>query len=419
MFRNDILSKKFETIAFITPQMAIGGAETYIIRKSRWLINNGYKVIVVSSGGDYVSLLHTSVKHFEIKGLATSSFHISNYDVSKIVKELSEILISEKVEVIESHNSFAAVYTAMSYPITKIPFIVNILIDTAFRRNLLLFVLSKKIQQFELLYAISYQAARILNKTFLSKLNFKVLNIPIDTPKILKYSEKSRRFILSVSRFSTGKKYVIHLIEDFIKQCLEGYIPEDVDLLIIGDGPLFKEIESVKNNGNENFSKERIFLLGFVKSERLDYYYQNCTLYVGMGTTLLTAASFKKPCLIAGFQEKTERYSWGFWGERKIHNEYLAGDTSLLKDRKDFSEALKFFFEEGFEYNILSEKAYEMYKNYFSLDEIMNSWLMAYESAFQLRNKKSYSDKMIKLSKSLYSMNSFLFFIYQKKNSKL
>lgn len=37
-------------IAFVTPQMIIGGAETYIITKSRWLISHGHTVTVVSGG---------------------------------------------------------------------------------------------------------------------------------------------------------------------------------------------------------------------------------------------------------------------------------------------------------------------------------------------------------------------------------
>ena len=36
-------------IAIVTPQMIVGGAETYIIIKSRWLIAHGHQVTVVSA----------------------------------------------------------------------------------------------------------------------------------------------------------------------------------------------------------------------------------------------------------------------------------------------------------------------------------------------------------------------------------
>ena len=57
-------------IAFITPRMIVGGAETYIIRKAKWLTENGNEIVVISEGGCLVESLPKGVKHIQIKNIA-------------------------------------------------------------------------------------------------------------------------------------------------------------------------------------------------------------------------------------------------------------------------------------------------------------------------------------------------------------
>ena len=59
-------------IAFVTPMMVIGGAETYVINKCDWLIDRGFEVIVISEGGENVKNLPDGAEHIILKGISLS-----------------------------------------------------------------------------------------------------------------------------------------------------------------------------------------------------------------------------------------------------------------------------------------------------------------------------------------------------------
>ena len=113
-------------IAFVTPQMIIGGAETYIITKSRWLISHGHTVTVVSGGGENVVNLPEGAEHVEFTTeVSPASFTRRGY--KEYLHELSEILTSRNIEVIEVHNTTPIIHIAASYDEHRIPFLVNVL----------------------------------------------------------------------------------------------------------------------------------------------------------------------------------------------------------------------------------------------------------------------------------------------------
>lgn len=400
-------------IAFITPRMSIGGAETYIIRKSNWLIGNGYEVIIISEGGESVKVLDNSIKHFVIKGIEFPPYILKKKELSSIIKSVTNILIEEKVDIIEAHNNYPAIYAVLSLKKVFIPLIINILIDTAFIKNPLLYILCKNLQKYDSVYAISKQTSVNLNKTFFKNIKFKILNIPLNPPK-KNLPQLTEKYILSVSRMSSEKMYVKELINSYVHLLKKNVIPADIKLLIIGDGPLFKEVEKMAKEGNKYLSKEKIILLGYVTGIELDVYFYNCTLYVGMGTTLLTAASYKKPCLLPGFEKKTMKYTWGFWGEEESHKDYIVGDRSLYKKKDTYENSLSFFFNNQNIQKELGNKAYELYSKYFSLEKIMIEWDITYNRCYLYKKEKKYKKFINRCVFQIDYINRILSFYYQK-----
>ena len=67
-------------IAIVTERMIVGGTETYIIRKSRWLLNHGHQVVVISEGGELAGALPDGVKHVTVDFTGRPPYHFGkNY----------------------------------------------------------------------------------------------------------------------------------------------------------------------------------------------------------------------------------------------------------------------------------------------------------------------------------------------------
>lgn len=399
-------------IAFVTPQMITGGAETYIIRKCEWLNKKGHTCIIISEGGVMTEFIPPFIRHYCINNISFPPFKLTKHKRDIVVNGLSEILLKNNIEIIECHNSFAAIYTALSFDITNIPYIINILSDNALYKNPLLFYLCKKGEKFDLNYVVSTQASRNLNRYFHSNIKFKVLNIPIDSPNYIK-SVDSDKYILSVCRMSEEKMYVKHLIEGFTDWKIAKQMPTEIKLFIVGEGKLFNEVKNIADKCNIKIGNNDIHILGTVIGNELDVLFQNCTLYVGMGTTLLIAASYRKSCLLPGFEIKTQPYTWGFWGEKENHYEYLVGDDSLVEYKSSYSNSLAEYFSDPILQKKLGELSYNTFYNHFSTEKIMKEWIGVYESALRKKDNKSRNYKLIKISNDLNILNYMLRFLYK------
>lgn len=93
--------------------------------------------------------------------------------------------------------------------------------------------------------------------------------------------------ILTIARADFPfKGYIKGLIDSFVKLC-EKY--SNIRLTIISYGSDIQKLQSwLEQVGEKN--RKRIVLIGETPYEMLERYYENCDLYVGMGTTILDAA---------------------------------------------------------------------------------------------------------------------------------
>jgi glycosyltransferase involved in cell wall biosynthesis len=364
-------------IAFLTPKMIIGGAESYIIAKSEWLINNGFEVMVISQGGENVINLPKGVSHVLFDNIHKSPLSFDKEKYTIFIQKLSSLLVKNGVDVVEAHNTFPAVHMALSFNVTGIPFFVNILNELAYDRNPLLAILTRKLNSFGLYYTLTSEMNTYIEKATYSKLKPKLLPIPVKG--ILANEDKTPfPYILSVCRLSEDKRYVKYLIEDFYELYINNSNAKNYKLIIVGEGTLYEETKTLANHLNNKIQRPVIELKGTVIGDDLSSLYNNCAAFVGMGTTLLLAASCGKPSITCGFSNDSESFAWGYWGENILDKNIIAGGPNSDRKQTSFKEAIQVLIESK-ERSLSSGKAAkEMFDANYNFDIIMNNWQSEY-----------------------------------------
>ena len=107
------------------------------------------------------------------------------------------------------------------------------------------------------------------------------------------------------------KMYVKHLIIDFGKLKKKRLIDDDIKLVIVGDGDLYNEVLELAVRINKDLPNESIVLKGTVIGVDLDNLYRSCMGYIVIGTTILIAASFAKPVILASGYKKFQSFAFG------------------------------------------------------------------------------------------------------------
>jgi|GEM_PF-6798547 len=371
------MNKEKIKIAFVTPLMIIGGAETYVINKCEWLIANGFDVLVISDGGENVANLPHGTVHVKLEGISLPPLVFTNSKYNKFKQNLKTILLDNGVDVIEAHNSYPIVHVASVYKDTKIPFFINILSELAYHRNPLLKIITKKLNGFDLFYLLTPKMNQYIEEVTKFKLNPNIIQIPVKSISI-NDTNPNGKYILSVSRLSEDKDYVRYLIEDFAQLYESNDKFRDYKLIIVGDGNLYNDLNELAAIVNKRIGKEIIQLKGTLVGKDLETLYQNCSMFVGMGTTLLLAASCAKPSVIAGFTPETNKFAWGFWGENDLDANIIAISSPENRSAMSFLSAIETIIESDTRSSIAGNAAFKMFKKNYDYHSIMTLWKKEY-----------------------------------------
>lgn len=363
-------------IAFVTPKMIIGGAETYILTKSRWLVNHGHSVVVISEGGENVKNLPDGVRHIEFKTeVSPASFTFSGYD--RYIDRFSTLLQNEKIDIIEAHNSSPVVHTAMSYLKTGIPYLINILNERSYACNPLLNKITRNIAPYGLFYTLTSQMASYISSCIGKDVNATVLPIPMKGID-LSGEKKEGDYILSVCRMAADKMYVKHLIEDFSSLMYSEHLPSRYKLLLVGKGELYEEVKQTAKKANRMIGWNAVEMLGTVTGRELEKLYRGAALYVGTGTSLLLGASCSKACIIPGFTKRTMPYAWGIWGEREEDKNVLSVSELQHYMKTNYTDLLRDLANNPERRIQAGIKAKEIFDRHYDSDKIMNQWEKEY-----------------------------------------
>ena len=397
-------------IAFVTPQFIVGGAETYIIRKSQWLIEHGHNVLVISTGGCFVEMLPNRVRHICLEDLSVAPYTLSPSRLKYLLGTLSSILLDEKIDVIEAHNTYPVFYVFMSYRKHKIPFILNVLNELSYDSNWELQRITRILDKLKCYYTLTGKMNDYIEMKCGCSLHPNIFPIPLNDPSSKDYIKSDfQNYILTVGRLASDKMYLKYLIKDFGAFLDENKLYSNKTLLVVGDGPLKNDIEQMIHAINSRHHRKAIILLGSVVGEELERLYAGCELYIGVGTTLLIAASYAKPSIIGAAYTQLQPHAFGFWGTHPEDKDVIAGSFDIVDRKITYKEILMGFFSSTeSQRKQLGYQAYSLFKNNYELNVIMEKWDTVYFN--HVRNVSMNSIK--KSAYFLYLFNMMLYPVY-------
>lgn len=395
-------------IAFITNDLIVGGGATYIDRKSRWLIDKGHNIIVISEGGIYANELHPNVNSFVIDHLSKIPFALTKKTSDKIQKQLSEILISKDIDIIEAYGPSAILYTALTYPVHKKNYLFNCLLEFNFNNSWILSSITKLLNNKGRYYTLTTQMSDYINKKCGVLLSPTIIPIPIGSVPNDTLSEKP--YVLSVGRMSPDKLYLKYLMADFYYLHKNQSINKDIKLIAVGDGPTYEEMYELAESYNKDIGYKIITLTGTVIGKELDNLYKECMLYIGVGTTLLISASYSKATILGSGISNDNKYAWGFWGDdRKLDKNSIAGtSTEYLHRKSSYSEILKLALNDEDIRNSKGRVAFELFSEVYSINKIMTDW----ESQYRKLANYPLDNELIDYAQKQRKKDSFLRVVY-------
>lgn len=369
------------TIAFVTPHFIVGGAESYIIARSNWLISNGYNVVIISDGGDNIKNIPQGINHI-VFNIDESCSLMSNIDYNRYLKELSDLLLANSIDLIEAHNVNPAINITQSYKYTGIPFYVNVLSERSVDKDIVFSRLIVKLNRFNLYYTLFKEMNMYIEKKVWIKLNPKIIPIPVNGISDKNIGDKD--YILSVSRLSPEKMYVQYLIDGFTQLMYDKKINSKYKLIIVGDGPLFSNVEEQIKTANKHIGFPAIEMKGTIIGEELEKLYRQCTLYVGVGTSLLLGASVGKPCLLPGYSDSSRKLSWGMWGLNKDDINYLAAYPKRGRISRSYYDAIDELLNSQIIRDDAAESSKKMFTNNFDINTISLLWTEEYKRVIDI-----------------------------------
>jgi len=393
-------------IAFVINQLIVGGAEQYVIIKSEWFIKRGHNVIVISEGGIWENKLPDGVKHFKLKGLMSSPYAMKKNDYCNLKNNLADILIDNNINIVEGQNTWPIVHVINSYWIHKKPFYMNILSELSYNKNFILQYATILLNKEHLYYTLTPKMNSYIEDKCHIQLNPSVINIPIKVETNI--ITKDSNYILSVCRMSPEKMYVKSLIREFTSLVVnEKSIKHK--LIVVGNGDLFNEVSELVRQCNNIIGKEWILMKGTVVGDDLTQLFSSCTIYVGMGTTLLTAASMAKPCIRCGFETSTMDKAWGFWGDNPEtdKDEIVFASTSNHSNEESFRSILRRTLSDNILRNNMGKKAQNLFIENYSLNRVMNKWELEYKniiSSYDSKRLSSICRKIQRFSSIFYNL---------------
>lgn len=401
-------------IAFVTPQFIVGGAETYIVKKAEWLISHGYEVIVISQGGDYISYLPATVRHFIVEGISLMPYVHSPLKLHKLIQQLVSIFKENKVDVIEAHNTAPILYVSMSYYAHRQPYFLNVLLETAYDRNTELRILTKLLSRKGLFYTLTADMRTYIEQKCGSALVCNILPIPVTNNNRIPTSV-SKPYLLSVARLSEDKMFLKYVIEGFYYYIVKSNHSIIKYLYIVGDGPFRDIIQNLAIKVNGKVGYEAVVLKGTVIGADLDTLYQECMGFVGVGTSLLIAASYQKACILASIFMDLQDSSYGYWGMHPLLDcESLTGDYKYYKYKMPFCKAIEMIaLDEKFR-NTVGRQAFNLFAQRYDSEKVMNDWSAEYKFIFS----KSFNNLLAIYGFGLLLLNILSHPLYRLKSKK-
>jgi len=367
-----------KTIAFFTPAMVIGGASLYVINKAVWLSQHGYNVVIFSKGGEWVDRLPNSITHIKIEGIEDFPYNLRKNDVNKIIESIVISLKKYNIDLIEGYEMSPIVYAVLAQKFIKVPVLLNVLTEAAYQSfgcRILLGSVTKIMHNHGLYFTYHNDANVFIEKHLHCRFsNCKIIRLPVVYNKTL--ITRRDKYILTVCRMAPEKMYVKCLMDDFASLIIDQKIDCDYQLIVVGDGPLFNEVQVKANNLNKMMKSENIIMKGFCQGLELDELYAHCNICVGHATALLTGAMYGKPSVVSYALETP--YIYGIFG----FDTNDIGSFFLNRKKERFKDAIEHLLHDDDFYNKCGYAAQRTALINYDIDNIMEKWVKEYKTIY-------------------------------------
>ena len=292
-----------KNILICLEKLGIGGVETAVINQAIELQNQGFKVNVISAGGEYVKLLQDyGINHI------TYEFELENkFNIEKS-KKLINILVENQIGQVHIHQlpcMLTVWYACAAINIPYVAYIHTSLTDIydwycnsyPIYKSLLQKFFSNAFK----IVAISNDAINNHSKYFninKDKYILKKNSINFDLYKTNKKVEKVEKFML-ISRIAIEKEISIKNGIDFFIDYASTVNNSELSLDVWGDGPQIEEIQ--RYVAEKNINSYSINFKG--ATNNVSKVMDNYDIVIGIGRCILEALALKKLAIISGNEE--------------------------------------------------------------------------------------------------------------------
>lgn len=388
------LNKNRMNYILCTPNITkIGGAQLYILRRIKYLIENyeDINIILLTIKFHEKDLILKEFKKFNI--LEVEERILYDFQTKKNVNYLYNILkerIVSEIETIIESTCFAMKTLEIVSNKLKAKFYIYLTIELPFFQDKNLNFYLEKMKRGELI-GVSRETLRVsFGKYYEEKYN-KYVNIGFDLEEVgidyikmkeLKLEKNTNIFrILIISRLE--KKYVEKTIKEVLK-ISKKYLKLNIELIIIGDSTDGKEKVRLEK---EYYSTQnlKIRFLGYLNPLFRELYL-NSDLFIGMGTSLVNAAAFG--CTSLGIDPRNSKAS-GFLGIDLFSFGYPSNDKTYniadkIEEYLSLNDEIK---------NIYKKKTLEFFKEEYDFKTVMKK-LDSYIIESKLVNKEKLRTKI-------------------------
>jgi len=357
----------------------IGGAETHVLELALELKRMGYHIVIASNGGVYEkNLADAGITHYKVPMHSKSPSK-----VVKSLKLLKKIINDENIEIVHAHGRIPAFLCGILKKFINFTFVTTAhwVFDTSHGL--------KYITNWgEKVVAVSEDIKTYLMDNY--KVNPTDIYVTINGIDTVKFSkdaicsdimeefslEPNTKKIVYISRMDADRALVAFHLVEIVPELVK--INPDIEIVIVGNGNVYAELEAKVNAINKQLCRRYIVLAG----ARTDIYKFAAAsdIFVGVSRSALEAMACEKPVIVAG----NEGYL-GIFDEDKLENAIdtnfccrgLVNSTPELLLR-DLTTLLTNSAEENARLGKFSREV--ILKNY-SLSKMATDCIMMYKSA--------------------------------------
>ena len=363
-----------DAVVFIVFTSGIGGVTTLVARRADWLRRNGIHSEVISIPGamqdayfdaaNRVTLLDPFQSDFQSQKISEHEA-ICGFLADKLRKFNSvyfETYSHDSMYMASSimrhlPNSCGGLYLIQDRTLTSIPCIMM-----------------HPLVECGIIYGMNSESFAFTERENGIKFRRNVIfPIPYSVPSET-FTRKitNKKNILTIARFDIMKGYIVGLLEAMPK-VLSNH--PDVELTIVGDGPLRHRFEGmVRRLGLQ----KNVVFTGMLPISRLEALIDESFAYVGMGTTVLMAASRRVPCILA--QPWTENaVGAGYFGSQKG---YEFGEMAPSTETHECWLKVIHLFDDLELYNKIADDGFNKLKNEFNEDIVMKRQKNYFDNQF-------------------------------------